>query len=130
MLRRNPEKTLVKARKIRQAASAVAEPSSADRSVAASAAQMESAARREISEERMEEAEENIEESQESSVQIRELEPEESNAGGGATKVEALSTDIPIDDIEATEPVDLPEPEMPETPADEPVEGETSMGAV
>jgi len=54
----DPEATVRKARQIRRAALAPADPSAQDRAVAASAAQMETAARREIIEQKRQEAEE------------------------------------------------------------------------
>lgn len=53
---RTPEATIQKAQVIRRAALAPAEPSGADRSVAAAASQLETEARREIQESRQEEA--------------------------------------------------------------------------
>ncbi len=104
----DPEATIQKARMIKAAALAPADPSSTDRKVAASAAQMEAEARRDISEQRFAENKKTDSTNNEPVA----LEPDKENADPAGIGYSAASSYKVVDDISRSEINAVPQIEL------------------
>lgn len=104
----DPEATIQKARMIKAAALAPADPSPTDRKVAASAAQMEAEARQEISEQRFVENKKTDSANNEPVA----LEPDKENADPAGTGYSAASAYKVVDDISRSEINAVPQIEL------------------
>ena len=104
----DPEATIQKARMIKAAALAPADPSPTDRKVAASAAQMEAEARQEISEQRFVENKKTDSANNEPVA----LEPDKENADPAGTGSSAASAYKVVDDISRSEINAVPQIEL------------------